>query len=98
MNYTNSEVLKPSWKRVLGSAFLGFWIGGTVWNAFEQARNRMFEGSNFSLENLLNIDTAVGIIMWICIVFLGAFLAGIFARKKGLLVGPLANSIYIIAY
>ncbi len=98
MSKINDRALEPSWKRLIGAALLGFLFGGHIFNAFEYARNEMYKGINISDDILLNIDTFVGVIMWSIVIFSAAFVAGIFARKKGILAALIANFVYIISF
>lgn len=93
---TDNNELNPSWKKILGSALLGLYFGGFILNSFEEARMRIFENSYFSDSTILNIDVSIGIIMWICAILIGAFIAALLSRKKGIIAALIANSLYIL--
>jgi len=102
MDYIMNEEVTTSKKRIIGGAFFGLILGGYIDNAFR-----------FTIPNILamvqriDIETAranyessiiLSLIVRIVIAFFVAFVAGFIARRKGVLTGLLANSIYALIF
>lgn len=97
----NKEI-KTSKKRIIGSALFGLILGGYFYKAFDYTIPRIFsivkkvsveEGNEIYANSII-----LSLILTIFTVFIAAAVAGFLAKKKGILVGLLAGSIYIILF
>ncbi len=100
-NIINTEP-KTSKKRIIGAAFFGFILGGYIDSAFRfTIPNILAMVQKTGIETAqLNYESSIifSLVVRIAIVFFAAAIAGFIARRKGILAGLLANSIYILIF
>jgi len=97
----NGEI-KTSKKRIIGAAFFGLLLGSYLNKAFEYTIPRIFsivkkvtveEGYEIYADSVM-----LSLALTLLAVFFAGSVAGFLARKKGILVGLLANSVSIILF
>lgn len=95
----NSEI-KTSKRRIIGAAFFGLILGGYFYNAFDFSIPRILAIiQKTSIEEAYlseNSAAVLNLFLMTIIMFFAAAVAGFIARKKGTIVGILANLVYII--
>ncbi|MFA5460243.1 MAG: hypothetical protein WC283_02875 [Candidatus Paceibacterota bacterium] len=94
------DKIKTSKWRIIGTAFFGFLLGRYSIQSFEYTIPRIFSiikkvGIEEGYEIYAN-STILSLILTVLVMFLASVVAGFLARKKGILVGLLANSFSII--
>ena len=102
MHYiSNAEIeIKTSTKRIIGAIFFGLILSGYIDNAFRYAIPRIISiAQKIELDlALIKYESSILINLIICTIigFFVATLSAFLARRKGIIVGILANSIYIL--
>jgi len=98
---SNAEIeIKTSTKRIIGAIFFGLILSGYIDNAFRYAIPRIISiAQKIELDlALIKYESSILINLIICTIigFFVATLSAFLARRKGIIVGILANSIYIL--
>lgn len=95
-----NEEIKTSKKRIIGAAFFGLLLGSYLNKSFEYTLPRIFSIiKKVSIEEGYEIyadSVVLSLALTVLAVFFAGGVAGFLARKKGILVGLLANSVSII--
>ena len=102
MDYTMKEEITITKKRIISAAFFGLVLGGYIDNAFSFTIPKILAmvqkiHTETALENYES-SIILNLIIRIVIAFFVAVIAGFIARRKGILAGLLANSLYALIF
>lgn len=102
MEEFSNVIPSPSVKRIIGCAFLGIIVGGCLSKASDYTIPRLLaiiHKTDVQLESFILEDSIIyGFIIITIASFFGAAVAAFLAKRKGIIVGLLSNSLYIILW